>query len=390
MAVSYGRTGRYVTQAGGHKVFVPEALPFGHPLGLDEDLIFLLSEADRALGRLDAVADMLPNPDLFVRMYSRGEALSSSQIEGVTQASLSDVLRFERVKRGRSRRPDIAEVFNYVEAMNHGIERLASLPLSTRLLREIHRELMKDVRGADKAPGQLRESQVWIGAENSTIEEATFVPPAPHMVADAMADLERYLHEDSKVPLLVKTGLAHYQFETIHPFLDGNGRMGRLLVTFYLCHQGALTRPLLYLSVYLKAHRDEYYDRLHGGRDRGDIEGWMRFFLEAVLRVSLAAASTANDILAMREYHRWVVQQAVSSVKAIELLDGLFVEPFVTIPEASRMLGVSFPTASNIVRILSDLDILAEMTGQERNREFVYFPYVELLTSGLTMEAGEP
>ena len=240
---------------------MPEKLPPTPPISYDDDLVSLLSEADQAIGRLDASADILPNPELFVGMYVRKEALLSSQIEG-TQASLTDVLEYELLRARRRKRQDVGEVINYVAAMNYGLERLEQVAISNQLLQEIHRRLLAGVRGAEKSPGEFRESQNWIGPANSDLRNAVFIPPPPSALKMAMADLEAYVQSNVAVPKLIKAGLVHSQFETIHPFLDGNGRMGRLLITLLLYGQKVLRRPILYLSTFFKQHRSEYYERL--------------------------------------------------------------------------------------------------------------------------------
>ena len=290
------RAGRYVQQPTGYKAFLPAPLPPDPPLAYDGELQTLLSAADRDIGRLDALAALLPNPDLFVAMYVRHEAVLSSQIEG-TQSTLEDVLAFEADALRDDTPRDVEEVVNYVRAMNHGLARLKELPLSLRLLREIHAELMRGVRGGEKSPGEFRTSQNWIGGAGSTLLTASFIPPPAHEVMASLGQLEVFLHEArDSVPLLVRCALAHAQFETIHPFLDGNGRVGRLLVTLMLCEDGALSRPLLYLSLYLKAHRAEYYDRLTAIRTQGHWEAWTRFFLRGVSLTARAATRTAQAI----------------------------------------------------------------------------------------------
>ncbi len=258
------RAGRYVRQAAGYSAFVPSPLPPDPPIDVAA-ISRLLSRADIAVGRLDSVGRTLPDPDLFVAMYVRREAVYSSQIEG-TQSTLDDVLAFELEGHGQRVPLDVEEVVNHVAAMNFGLQRLEDLPLSLRLIREIHEVLMHDVRGAERSPGEFRRSQNWIGPAGGTLADAAFVPPAVHEMTEALGDLETFLHEEAIYPPLVHAGLAHAQFETIHPFLDGNGRMGRLLLTFLLVHRRVLQRPLLYLSYYLRRHRGEYYDRLRGHR----------------------------------------------------------------------------------------------------------------------------
>lgn len=282
------RAGRYLKQASGYTAFVPAPLPPDPPVKIDLELSRLLSEADRALGRLDGVATVLPNPDLFVSMYVRQEAVLSSQIEG-TQSTLEDVLQFEIDSKGRDFPKDIREVVNYVRAMNFGLERLKTLPLSLRLIREIHGKLLEGVRGSTRTPGEFRTKQNWIGPAGCTLSNATFVPPPVPEMQAALDNAEKFLHDNS-LPLLIQCGLAHAQFETIHPFLDGNGRVGRLLVTFLLCQKRALERPLLYLSHYLKEHRAEYYDRLMAIRNDGDWEEWLMFFVRGVYAVCMRSA----------------------------------------------------------------------------------------------------
>ncbi|MAG37630.1 MAG: cell filamentation protein Fic, partial [Dehalococcoidia bacterium] len=270
------RAGQFVRQPSGYTAFIPAELPPDPPLRLDQ-LRLILSEADLALGRLDGVTTNLPNPDLFVAMYVREEALLSAQIEG-TQASLTDVLEFEAGHRNAESPGEIASAVAHVRAMNYGLNRLTSLPLSLRLIREIHRELMEGVRGEEQEPGEFRRRQNWIGPANCTLPEAIFVPPPAHELLPALSNLETYIRATAQPPL-IQAGLAHAQFETIHPFLDGNGRIGRLLITFILCTRRALSQPLLYLSHYLKRHRSEYYDRLQAVRVDGDWERWLGFFL---------------------------------------------------------------------------------------------------------------
>lgn len=381
--VSESRAGRFIQQPPGYSAFVPSSLEPGM-LEADEELIRLLSDADRALGRLDGAAAILPNPDLFVAMYSLKEALLSSQIEG-TQASLIDVLQYEAEaeENGNGRptreRNDIQEVQNHQKAIHYGLERVDELPISKRLMREIHEVLMQDVRGERRRPGEFREHQNWIGPPGSSIKEATFVPPPVDEMEDALDDLERYIQEDDQTPALVKSGLVHFQFETIHPFEDGNGRMGRLLITFLLAKRGVLERPLLYLSVYLNENRQDYYELLNYVRDSGDYEAWIRFFLRGVRDVSQEATETARAILQMREKHLDRVRAEVSSPHAPRLLDFLMDMPAVTANVASQQLDVAYPTANRIIGSLVDIDILEEITGRKRNRVFLYAPYVEQL-----------
>jgi Fic family protein len=369
------RAGRLVQQATGYKAFIPAPLPPDPLLIYSGELQSLLSDADRNIGRLDALASMLPNPDLFVAMYVRHEAVLSSQIEG-TQSTLEDVLAFEADALRDDTPKDVEEVVNYVRAMNHGLERLPDLPLSLRLLREIHAELMKGVRGGEKSPGEFRTSQNWIGGRGSSLRDAAFIPPPPHEVMNVLGQLENFLHDQrTQVPLLIRCGLAHAQFETIHPFLDGNGRVGRLLITLMLCEEKALSRPLLYLSLFLKAHRAEYYDRLTAIRTQGHWEQWLMFFLRGVSATALAATQTAKDIVALRDVHR---NEVAKNAKALTLLDHLFRYPTVSVNNVRKLMGCTFPTASKLITDFETRGWLQEMTGNERNRLWRYQPYLQL------------
>lgn len=342
---------------------------------MDGQLQTLLSAADRDVARLDAIAELLPNPDLFIAMYVRHEAVLSSQIEG-TQSTLEDVLAFEADATGNDAPKDVEEVVNYVRAMNHGLRRLSELPLSLRLIREIHSELMHNVRGSEKSPGEFRTTQNWIGPQGSTLANASFVPPPPHALMETLGALETFLHQGkADVPLLIRCGLAHAQFETIHPFLDGNGRVGRLLITLMLCEERALMRPLLYLSVYLKAHRAEYYDRLTAIRQSGHWEPWLKFFLRGISVTARAATQTARDIVLMREQHRAAVAK---NAKALKLLDALLQQPLVSPNRIAEIVDCSHPTAIKLARDLEARGWLHEVTGFERNRLYRYQPYMDL------------
>jgi Fic family protein len=371
------RAGQFVKQPEGYVAFIPASLPPDPPIQIDDELIRLLSDADRALGRLDGVASIIPNPDLFVAMYVRHEAVLSSQIEG-TQSSLDDVLQFEVDARGHYPR-DIEEVVNYVRAMNYGLKRLHELPLCLRLMREIHAKLLDGVRGAERTPGEFRRSQNWIGPAGCTLGTATFVPPPVQAMHQALDNFEKFLHDAETLPRIVHCGLAHAQFETIHPFLDGNGRVGRLLITLLLCQQQILQRPLLYLSYYLKAHRQEYYDRLDAIRHRGDWEGWLKFFLRGVYAVSQAATQTARRILALREMQRQLIGEKLGgSAAGLRLLDYLFAQPLVTVRMVERTLSCSYATANKLVEQVVELGTLKEITGWQRNRRYQFEPYVAL------------
>ena len=377
-----GRAGRYQRQTTGYRAFIPAPLPPQPPIRLAGELQVILSHADRALGRLDGSVRTLPNPDLFVFMYVRKEAVLSSQIEG-TQSSLQDLLAAEADLFGRRNRPsDVGEVVNYVNAMNFGLSRLAELPVSVRLIREIHERLLHGVRGGQQSPGEPRHSQNWIGPTGCTLADAIFVPPPPSVVPEALSDLERFLHQHDDLPLLVKIGLAHAQFETIHPFLDGNGRVGRLLITFLLTEQGVLHKPVLYLSHYFRRHRDAYYDHLQAIRESGAWEGWLAFFLRGVAEVSDEASEMARRILLLREEHRGAItaQLGRAAGNGHRVLESLFDRPIVSVSDVQQVIGTTYAAANTLVARLSHLGILVEITGHARNRRFRYEPYVRLFT----------
>ncbi len=372
------RAGRFVLQPSGYSAFYPAALPPSPALDIDLEMVGLLSLADQWLGRLDGVTRTMPNPNLFVAMYVRREAVLSSQIEG-TQSTLDDILAFELDRRDRDLPHDVEEVVNYVKAMNYGLDRLSTLPISMRLLREIHRELLEGVRGGERYPGEFRATQNWIGAPGVSLVRATFIPPPVPQMHGALDDLERFLH-DSPLPALIHAAVAHAQFETIHPFIDGNGRVGRLLITFLLCHRGVLHRPLLYLSHYLKQHRGEYYEHLTAIREEGEWEDWLRFFLVGVSETAEEATATAGAIMLLRDDHRRVVQEANLGVHGLRLADLLFESPLVNVNFVKAELDVSFVTANRLIERFTEVGILVEVTGRRRNRLFRYAPYLALFT----------
>ncbi len=365
-------------QLAGHRAFIPEALP---PVGLNlaGPVTAALSRADIVLGRLDGAVETLPHPDLFTAMYVRREAVLSSQIEG-TQASLDDLVAAEARLSGDRPMGDVNEVINYTAALNYGISRLSQLPLSGRLLREIHEILMHDVRGGHATPGLFRTTQNWIGAQGATLADAIFVPPPPETVPEQIGQLEEFLHGPSDLPLLIRIGLAHAQFETIHPFVDGNGRLGRLLISFLLCEREVLSKPVLYVSLTLKKRRQEYYDRLQAVRDAGQWEEWLVFFLECVAEAALDAARMAKAILLLREDHRDAIVQNMGARagKAIVLLERLYRDPYLDVNTAAGLLKVSYPNANEVVADMVNLGILREVTGNVRNRWFLYDGYVGL------------
>ena len=380
--------GRYeVTVAGGEQVraFVPAPLPPEPPLNLEGDLLRLLEAAGLALGRLEGANQRL-EPTLLVYSYVRKEAVLSSRIEG-TQSSLSDLLLFELDQAPGVPRDDAAEVSSYVAAMDHGLKRLAeNFPLSNRLIRELHGILLSAGRGASKDPGEFRRSQNWIGG--SRPGNAVFVPP-PHLaVPDCMADLERFLHaEDDGLPILVRAGLAHVQFETIHPFLDGNGRVGRLLITLLLCEAGVLSQPMLYLSVYFKRHRDRYYELLDRVRQTGDWEGWLAFFLQGVQETAENAAATARRLTERFAADRQrLATEGRKAGSALRVHEALQERPILSIPETRKRTHLAFPTVSAAMRLLEATGLVREITGFSRNRVYVYSEYLRILNEGVEGE----
>jgi Fic family protein len=377
----YGRAGRYVRQPAGYDAFIPAPLPPRPPVRISGKLQVLLSDATLALGRLDGSIHTLPNPELFVLMYVRKEAVLSSQIEG-TQSSLQDVLAAEAKVLDPSTPQDVDEVLNYISAMNYGLRRLKELPVSVRLIKELHERLMKGVRGSHLTPGETRRSQNWIGPGGASLKDALFVPPPPDAIAGALGSLENFLHAESGLPLLIQIGLAHAQFETIHPFLDGNGRVGRLLITFLLRQRDVLQKPVLYLSHFLKRNRQEYYERLQRTRDEGDWEGWLGFFLTGVAQVSGEATETARRILALREKHRNLIAENLGRAagNGHRILETLYRTPITNVKAVGDVTGTSFAAANQLVGRLARIGILREMTGQRRNRSFRYHDYIELFT----------
>ena len=379
-----GETGRYeITHTAGERVraFVPYALPPEPALDLAA-MQAPLEDAQLALGRLDSLTTLLPDPHLFLYTYVRKEAVLSSQIEG-TQSSLSDLLMFELEESPGVPVDDVTEVSNYVAALEHGLKRLREgFPLSNRLIREIHYRLMAEGRGSDKSPGEFRRSQNWIGGNRPG--NAHFVPPPAHAVQDCLSDLERFLHaEDGGLSATVRSALTHVQFETIHPFLDGNGRTGRLLITFILCHEGVLREPLLYLSLYFKERREEYYALLDGVRENGDWEAWVRFFLDGVKHTADAAVSTARRLVALfNDDQRRIQEIGRAAGSALRVHQVLKERPITSIPQVCDRTGLSFPAASSAMDRLSGLGLAREITGRSRNRLYVYDSYLAILNEG--------
>lgn len=379
-------TGHYVpgSLAGSrYQAFIPDPLPPQPALAFDADLIARKERADQALGRLDGITLMLPDPELFLYQYVRKEALLSSQIEG-TQSSLSDLLLFEADAAPGVPVDDVEEVSNYVAALKHGLRRLREddFPLSLRLIREMHALLLRGGRGANNRPGEFRQGQVWIGGPSPAL--AHFVPPPPDALPDALAALERFLHAPAgSMPPLVKAALAHVQFETIHPFSDGNGRLGRLLIALILCGEGVLREPSLYLSLYFKRHRADYYERLNAVRVRGDWEGWLGFFLDGVADTAQQAVDTAQRLLALLARDRARIAALGKRAGNVGLVFDQFARRvLLTVPQVAPQLALSPPTIRAAVRALEELGIVNEVTGQQRHRVFAYQQYLEILSEG--------
>lgn len=373
------RAGVFVMQPSGFKSFLPHDLPPEPPVEFDGEMLALLSEADRKLGRLDGVTQILPNPEMFVAMYVKKEAVLSSQIEG-TQASLTDVLE---VNAKDDKREDVGEVVNYVAAMNYGLKRLKEFPLCLRLIREIHEVLLSNGRGSNRNSGEFRKTQNWIGPAGCTLANARFVPPIIPDMEKALGNLENFFYAEDNIPALIKIALIHSQFESIHPFLDGNGRMGRLLITFWLCQQDILSQPLLYLSYYFKKNRLEYYDRLMAVREKGDWEGWIKFFLKGVAMTADEATTAAKEIIQLKSAcENKIVSKGWSVVYNI-LLDYLFEFPIVSINDAVEKLQVSYPTAAKVIDNLCSLGVLQDITpDQKRNKKYAFVSYMEILNRG--------
>jgi len=379
-----GLTGEYsVTSVANETIraFVPHPLPPAPPIHITPDRQRLLERALLACGRLDAITNLLPDPDLFLYSYVRREAVLSSQIEG-TQSSLSDLLLFELDEVPGVPFDDVVEVSNYVAALEHGLQRLREgFPLSNRLLREVHGKLLASGRGANKQPGEFRRSQNWIGGTRPG--NAQFVPPPPNEVEACMAALERFLHAADTPSALLKAALAHVQFETIHPFLDGNGRVGRLLIALILHHEGVLRQPLLYFSLYLKQHRAEYYRLLDAVRFTGDWEAWLDFFLEGVEQTAAGAVDTANRLVKLFHDDANRVQAlGRAAANALRVFDALRRRPLARIDALAAQLGIAYPTAARAIDALQQLGIVREITGRKRERIFAYSAYLAILTEG--------
>jgi Fic family protein len=382
------RSGTFIKQLNGYTAFLPTALPPSPPLIQDEELTHLLDRASLTVGRLSGVSQIIPDPDLFVYLYVRKEALLSSQIEG-TQCSLEDILNPDAEPLSKESSPkDIEEVSNYVKALNEGLARLNTLPVSTRLIKEMHATLMAGVRGSNKTPGEFRRTQNWIGRPGSNLSNAEFIPPPPDEVDRLMSDLEKFIHTSDRLPPLIKAALIHAQFETIHPFLDGNGRLGRLLITYLLCMWKILDKPLLYISYYFKAHRSEYYARLMDVRLRGDWEGWLKFFLRGVHESAEMAAQTATEIYLLHTKDRKRLHETAPTNSTLRVFEQFCREPILTGPHLIARLNSTKPTVQKSLDALLSLGLIRETSGKKRRRSYAYQQYLDILTRDTVTPIG--
>lgn len=374
------RAGKVIKTDRDYSAFIPHPLP--PEIKYSNELINLLAEANRHLGNLNGVGALLPNPNLLIVPYMRREAVLSSKIEG-TQTSLSDLFYFEAARReeqkAEAQKTDVLEVVNYVKAMDYGLKRLKELPICLRLMREIHAILMKDVRGRHLTPGEFRRSQNWIGPAGCTLNDASFIPPPVHEMHEALGELEKFLHDKDNIPGLIQCALIHYQFEAVHPFLDGNGRIGRLVITLFLCEREFLGYPMLYLSAFFEKNRREYYDRLISVGQRGEWEEWVSFFLRAIIVQSKDAAENSKAILGLLENYRGRVQENRTSIYVPKLLDELFKNPYVSIPRAAVKLKTSFHTAKAAIEKLKKVNILVEITDKQRGKVYCAKELLSLL-----------
>ena len=376
------RAGHYKSNLSGemtYSSFVPSPLPPTPPVELSNDIINLLVKANSQLVVLEAVASRIPNVALFISMYVRKEALMSSQIEG-TQATLEDIL--DPLLDANANR-DVADVVNYIKATEFAIKRLHSLPLCNRLLRETHAVLMEGVRGQEKNPGEFRRSQNWIGGQGSTLKNARYIPPTPDDMQAAMSGLEKYIHADDETDVLIRAALIHYQFETIHPFLDGNGRVGRLLITLFLMEKKILTTPALYISYFLKKNRIEYYDRMTEVRAKGNYEQWVKFFLQAIIESAEDATAAIDELTSLHNANVTVISKlGRASKNALLVFNYLESNPIIEIGKTSEVLNISFNTVSSAVKRLVDVGILVQTSDSSRNRTFTYEAYLDILRKG--------
>lgn len=376
------RSGSYKINLSGemaYKSFTPNALPPVPPVEMSDEMIALLVKANSEIAVLESKSKYIPNISLFVSMYVRKEALLSSQIEG-TQATLEDILD-PMIETNTNR--DIADVINYVKATEFAVKRLKELPLCNRLIREIHEILMSGIRGQEKNPGEFRRSQNWIGGQGSTLKNAVYIPPSPSEMMQSMSDLEKYIHSDDKLNVLIRAALIHYQFETIHPFLDGNGRVGRLLITLFLIDKKVLTSPALYISYFLKKNRTEYYDRMTEVRRKGNFEQWIKFFLEAFTESAEDAILTIDELALLHNKNtERILKMGRISKNAESVLKYMESHPIIEIKKTAEALGIAYNTVSNIVNRFVNADILYQTTSANRNRIFTYKAYLAILRKG--------
>ena len=360
-----------------YRAFIPPPLPPSPQVVLDK-FYPLIDKANAAIGRLDGISSILPDTAIFLFFYVRKEAVLSSQIEG-TQSSLSDLLRYENNETADITIDDVTEVSCYINAMDYGIDRLKTLPLSLRLIREIHARLMNNARGGDKSPGEFRKSQNWIGGAEPA--RARFVPPPPEDLMPCLDAFEKFLHDDTiQMPSLIRAAFAHVQFETIHPFLDGNGRLGRLLISFILCTEGMMSDPLLYLSLYFKTNRQAYYNHLQAVRETGDWESWVEFFLIGVIETATQAFETAGEILHLFDSDKKKIEQAGNNTAGVLLIHAyLQKQPITGTSRVCKETKLSHPTVMRSFKVLTTLGIVSETTGKPRNKQFVYTQYLEIL-----------
>lgn len=379
------RAGRYIKQATGYSAFMPEPLPPDPTITHDQELTSLLSQASLSLGKLSGLASVIADPDLFVYLYVRKEALLSSQIEG-TQCSLEDILSPESESSNVNH--NVEEVSNYVAAMNRGLNRLNEIPVSTRLIKEMHSVLMTGVRGSNKTPGEFRRSQNWIGPPGATLTTAEFIPPPFEEVDRLMSELEKFIHEEVDTPKLIKAALVHAQFETIHPFLDGNGRLGRLLITYLLCYWRVLDKPLLYLSYYFKAYRSEYYAKLMDVRLKGSWEEWIKFFLRAIAESAEMANTAALEIHRLHQNNRETLHKSKPTGYTVEVFNEFCLSPIWTVQELFQKHHSSKPKIQRALDHLLKLGFLKEVSGKQRNRRYAYVEYLNILVRDTTTKVG--
>lgn len=362
-----------------YESFVPNPLPPNPPIEITEDIINLLIKANSQLAVLDSIAMRIPNVKLFVSMYVRKEALMSSQIEG-TQATLEDIL--DPLIEANANR-NVADVVNYIKATEFAVKRLKEIPLCNRLIKEIHAVLMSGVRGQEKSPGEFRRSQNWIGGQGSTLKNARYIPPSPDDMVEAMSDLEKYINTDDNLDVLIQVALIHYQFESIHPFLDGNGRVGRLLITLFLMEKRVLTTPALYTSYFLKKNRVEYYDRMTEVREKGNYEQWIKFFLQALLESAKDATDTIDELFVLHDKNAALISKMGRASKNTMLVfDYLEANPIIEIRKTAESLDIAFNTVSGAVNRLMEAGILIQTTNSSRNRTFAYEAYLGILRKG--------